>query len=73
MLQLSLLLFLSAGKHKNTETIPCPTFADIHLAIRAMTSLNVSNNQLVGLNEYGHGTYDASGVTALADAIGKHE
>ena len=26
--QLSLLLFLSAGKHKNTETIPCPTFCN---------------------------------------------
>ena len=36
-------------------------------------SLNVSNNQLVGLNKYGYGTYDASGVTALADAIGKHK
>ena len=26
--QLSLRLFLSAGKHENTETIPCPTFHD---------------------------------------------
>ena len=39
----------------------------------ALTSLNVSNNQLCGLDKYGRGTYDASGVTALADAIGKHE
>ena len=39
----------------------------------ALTSLNVSKNMLCGLNQYGHGTYDASGVTALADAIGKHQ
>ena len=39
----------------------------------ALTSLNVSNNMLCGLNQDGLGTYDASGVTALADAIGKHE
>ena len=39
----------------------------------ALTSLNVSNNNLVGLDKYGNGTYGASGVTALADAIGKHE
>lgn len=36
-------------------------------------SLNVSNNALCGINEYREGTYDASGVTALAEAIGKHQ
>ena len=70
--QLSLLLFLSAGKHKNTETIP-PFMPDIHLPIRALTSLNLSKNELCGIDEYGDGEYDASGVTALADAIGKHQ
>ena len=39
----------------------------------ALTSLNLSKNALCGINEYGVGTYDASGVTALADAIGKHQ
>ena len=39
----------------------------------ALTSLNVSNNMLCGVDSYGFGTFDASGVTALADAIGKHQ
>ena len=39
----------------------------------AMTSLNISNNALCGIDEYGYGKFDASGVTALADAIGKHQ
>ena len=43
----------------------------------ALTSLNVSNSQLCGIRvgsdgrEYG--SYDASGLTALANAIGKHQ
>ena len=47
--------------------------ADAITAMGALTLLNVSNNQLCGLDEYRRGTYDASGVTALADAIEKHE
>ena len=39
----------------------------------ALTSLDISNNKLCGIDEDGFGTYDASGVTALADAIGKHQ
>ena len=39
----------------------------------ALTSLNMSSNQLCGVDRWGHGTYDASGVTALADAIAKHQ
>ena len=39
----------------------------------ALTSLNVSNNALASIDKYGTGTYDGSGVTALADAIGKHQ
>ena len=46
LLQLSLLLFLSAGKRENIKNIPCPTFADIRLTIRALTSLNLADNQL---------------------------
>lgn len=37
----------------------------------ALTSLNFSKNQLCVMDE--SGDYDASGVTALADAIGKHQ
>ena len=39
----------------------------------ALTSLNVSNNALCGIDEFGEGEFDASGVTALADAISKHQ
>ena len=39
----------------------------------ALTSLNLSENELCGIDEDGDGEYDASGVTALADAIGKHQ
>ena len=39
----------------------------------ALTSLNLSNNALCGIDEDGDGDFDASGVTALADAIGKHQ
>ena len=40
---------------------------------RALTSLNLSEIELCCIDEDGSGEYDASGVTALADAIGKHE
>ena len=59
----------SASKCKN---LLCPT-PDILSAIRALTSLNLSENELCGIDEDGDGEYDASGVTALADAIGKHQ
>ena len=39
----------------------------------ALTSLNVSKNALCGIDENGFGVFDASGVIALADAIGKHQ
>ena len=39
-----LLLFLSASKCKNTKNIPCPTFADIRLTIRALENLHISAN-----------------------------
>ena len=38
----------------------------------ALTLLNLSENELCGIED-GDGEYDASGVTALADAIGKHQ
>ena len=67
-LKLSLLLSLSAGKYKNIQAIQddplilCPP-PDILFAIRALTSLNVSDNNLT---DYGN---DMSGVEALAAAI----
>ena len=35
----------------------------------SMTFLNLSSNCLCGLNEYGGGTYDATGIKAIADAL----
>jgi len=34
-----------------------------------LTSLDLSNNQLCGLDRYGHGAYTAEGITAIADAL----
>ena len=31
--------------------------------------LDLSRNQLCGINEYGQGTYTAEGITAMADAL----
>ena len=46
--KLSRLLFLSASKCKNIKNIPCPTFGDVRLTIRALTSLNISNSMILG-------------------------
>ena len=35
----------------------------------SLTSLNLGNNQLCGLDQYGDGTYTAKGITAIADAL----
>jgi hypothetical protein len=34
-----------------------------------LTSLDLSENQLCGLDYYGRGTYTAEGITAIADAL----
>jgi hypothetical protein len=34
-----------------------------------LTSLNLSDNQLCGLDMWGNGTYNAEGITAIADAL----
>ena len=34
-----------------------------------LTSLNLSDNQLCGLDHHGSGTYTAEGITAIADAL----
>ena len=34
------------------------------------SQLNLSNNQLCGLDAFGRGTYTAEGVKAIADALG---
>ena len=35
----------------------------------SLTSLNLGDNQLCGLDRYGRGTYTADGITAIADAL----
>ena len=35
----------------------------------SLTSLNLGDNQLCGLDKYGDGTYSAEGITAIADAL----
>ena len=39
------------------------------LVTGSLTSLDLSKNQLCGLNKYGNGTYTADGITAIADAL----
>ena len=34
-----------------------------------LTSLDLSNNQLCGLDRFGRGTFTAEGITAIADAL----
>ena len=34
-----------------------------------LTNLNLASNQLCGGGQYGGGTYDATGITALAEAL----
>jgi hypothetical protein len=34
-----------------------------------LTSLDLSSNELCGLDRYGRGTYTAEGITAIADAL----
>ena len=34
-----------------------------------LTSLDLSSNQLCGLDRYGRGTYTAEWITAIADAL----
>ena len=38
-----------------------------------LTSMNLSKNVLCDIDKYGDDGFDASGVAALADAIGKHQ
>jgi hypothetical protein len=35
----------------------------------SLTSLNLSENQLCGLDRHGRGTHTAEGITAIADAL----
>ena len=34
-----------------------------------MTSMDLSSNELCGIDEDGHGEYDATGIKAIADAL----
>ena len=38
-------------------------------AMGSLTSLDLSSNQLCGVNSWGSGTYTADGITAIADAL----
>ena len=35
-----------------------------------LTSLDLSDNELCGIDRYGNGTYDPTGIEALASALG---
>ena len=39
------------------------------LVTGSLTSLNLGDNQLCGLDGFGRGTYTADGITAIADAL----
>ena len=39
------------------------------LVSRSLTSLNLADNELCGLNQYGQGTYTSEGIKAIADAL----
>ena len=34
-----------------------------------LKTLNLAGNYICGVNEYGHGTYDSSGIVALSNAL----
>jgi Leucine-rich repeat (LRR) protein len=45
-------------------------FAEDMKDMGSLSKLDISGNQICGLNEHGQGTYDASGLAALAKSIG---
>jgi hypothetical protein len=55
----------ATNAHDGTGNMSMSGFIALASAIkdmRALTSLNLAKNCLCGINEYGHGTYDASGI-----------
>ena len=51
------------------KTLLVQTIADALRDNRALTSLNLNGNRLCGLDKYNQGTYDATGIIALANAL----
>jgi hypothetical protein len=47
--------------HSNQHFVGAITLANALKDMRAMTSLNLADNMLCGINKHGSGTYDASG------------
>jgi len=43
--------------------------AKLVVVTAVLTSLNLANNQLCGLDALGRGTYDPTGIQALASAL----
>ncbi len=54
---------------KNLGVASAVVIASLISVNGALTSLDLSSNQLCGLDLYGHGAYTAEGITAIADAL----
>ena len=57
--------------YNNLRAAGAAALAPALAANGSLTSLNLAQNQLCGLDKdtYGHGTYTAKGITAIADAL----
>ena len=55
--------------YNNLRAAGAAALAPALAANGSLTSLNLAQNQLCGLDEYGDGTYTAEGITAIADAL----
>ena len=53
---------------QDINTIIAKSLAAYMTVAASLTSLNLSDNKLCGV-KYGKGTYDATGITALAEAL----
>eukprot|EP00900_Chrysochromulina_parva_P016438 jgi/Chrpa1/24796/Chrysochromulina_OHIO_Genome00025720-RA len=54
---------------KNLGVASAVVIASLISVNGALTSLDLSSNQLCGLDRYGNGAYTAEGITAIADAL----
>ena len=54
---------------KNLGVASAIVIASLISVSGSLTSLNLGDNQLCGLDGYGRGTYTADGITAIADAL----
>ena len=73
---------LSVKKLKGTDPVETLDLSRKHLGVASLvviaslisvngslTSLNLAQNQLCGIDIFGKGTYTADGITAIADAL----